>query len=406
MPPTWSRRPSSDRAPGAMRGPGSMREANERLVLDHLLARPEARSAPQLAADTGLSRPTANQALARLEAAGLVRQSGRRTGQAGRAARLFEPDPDAGRVLAAHVGEGRVRLLLADLSGRVVERQSVEVPDGTDLAAETAQRLTGLLAAHEVPCERVLSVVVGSPGTYDPGSHRLWHTANLPGWDGPALLPLLPAELGPLVRFENDIDLAAVAEHTDGAGRGVDDFVLLSVGDGVGLGAFCGGRLHRGSHGSAGEIAFLLVGAEDPRGPARERGALESAASSDALLAAARAAGLGELAEPAELFALAAAGDAAALAVQDREVDLLARALVAVAAIHDPELVVLGGPALGEHAESLLGPLADRFSALVPLPLPALTASATGADATLSGALAHARRHAWREAHARACAAG
>jgi predicted NBD/HSP70 family sugar kinase/biotin operon repressor len=395
-----------------------MREANQRLVLDHLLDHQEPASAPQLAADTGLSRPTVNLALARLESAGLVRQTGRRTGQAGRAARLFEPDPDAGRVLAVHVGDGRVRLALTDLAGGVLERRSSELgnaagnagsagsADGTDLAAETAGRITDLLADHEVPYEQVLSVVVGSPGSYDPGTRRLRLTANLPGWDGASLLPLLPAELAPLVRFENDIDLAAVAEYADGAGRGIADFVLLSVGEGVGLGAFSGGRLHRGSRGSAGEIAFLLVGTEDPEGTVRDRGALESAAASDALLSAARAAGLGELADPAELFALAGGGDPAALAVRDREIDLLARALVAVVAIHDPELVVLGGPALGGHAETLLRPLADRFTALAPLPLPALAASTTGPDATLAGALSQATGHAWRAAHERACARG
>nr|WP_030184012.1 hypothetical protein [Streptomyces sp. NRRL S-813] len=65
----------------------------------------------------------------------------------------------------------------------------------------------------------------------------------------------------------------------------------------------------------------------------------------------------------------------------DREVDLLARASVAVVALIDPQLVVLGG--VGSHAEFLLEALGRRLAELVPLPLPELAVSAVGEDATV-----------------------
>ena len=59
--------------------------------------------------------------------------------------------------------------------------------------------------------------------------------------------------------FENDVNLAAIAEAHSGAARGVDDFALVWIGRGVGLAVVLGGKLHRGAAGAAGEIGYLPV---------------------------------------------------------------------------------------------------------------------------------------------------
>lgn len=252
----------------ALRGPGSMRRANEWVVLERLRSHAPA-SAPELSSVTGLSRPTVNLALARLEEDRLVRQTGRRTGNAGRSARLWEPHVDTGRVISVDVGAQWVRLALADLGGRVLDRrrEPSRALSATDLVHQISRLVAELLESNEVTRERLLSTVVGSPGIYDPASQRLRHASNLPGWDRPTIVGLLTDEFGDSIRFENDIDLAALGEQAAGLGCGIPDFVYLSVGSGVGMGTITGGRLHRGARGAAGEIAFLLVGdsGENPR---------------------------------------------------------------------------------------------------------------------------------------------
>ena len=93
---------------------------------------------------------------------------------------------------------------------------------------------------------------------------------------------------------ENDVDAAALAEQAHGHGREFASFAFVWVGTGIGMGLVLDGRLHRGVHGVAGEIAFMPISeglGVDP-GDARKRGALEAAASAQAVVRAARRAGM------------------------------------------------------------------------------------------------------------------
>lgn len=267
--------------------------------------------------------------------------------------------------------------------------------------------ITDLLEQQGTPLEDVLSVVVGSPGVFDPAAGRVRLAPNLPGWDRPAMVTLMAEELGDRVTFENDIDLAALGEQAGGLGRDVRNFVYLSIGSGVSIGTVIGGRLHRGAHGEAGEIAFLPVGEETREGAAESesrhrRGVLESSAATDAIVAAARAAGMDGAESADDVFTAARQGDPGAQRVVDREVDLLARALVSVITTIDPELVVLGGGVgIGGNADLLLEPLRKRLAELIPLPLPDLAVSRAGEDATLLGGLAHGTEIARRRAFER-----
>jgi len=105
-----------------VRRPGTaafLRELNHRAVFEELDRRPQSRS--QLAASTGLSKPTVSAALAHLTRAGLVRPGGFCAGPAGPAAELFARDPSAGFVVGVQL-TGRVEAAVADLDGRILSR--------------------------------------------------------------------------------------------------------------------------------------------------------------------------------------------------------------------------------------------------------------------------------------------
>src|SRR5262249_58351261 len=93
--------------------------------------------------------------------------------------------------------------------------------------------------------------VIGSPGVVDPVTGDPRWAFNLPAWHEGVLAGLRGA-LHKNVLIENDVNLAAMAEHAAGAAAGADDFVLLWLGVGVGLSTVLGGRLHRGAFGAAG----------------------------------------------------------------------------------------------------------------------------------------------------------
>src|SRR3954468_764542 len=102
--------------------PRLLRMLNERTLLDRL-ARDGPASRAQLARETSLSKPTVSQALASLERAGLVRELGRFTPARGRTAVLYGADPTAAYVVGVDIGRSWLRVAVADLAGRVVQRR-------------------------------------------------------------------------------------------------------------------------------------------------------------------------------------------------------------------------------------------------------------------------------------------
>ncbi|MBS1672923.1 MAG: ROK family protein [Actinobacteria bacterium] len=159
--------------------------------------------------------------------------------------------------------------------------------------------------------------------------------------------PTLSARFGCPVVLDNDVNAAALGELAAGRGRDIADFAFVAVGTGIGMGLVSDGRLVRGATGAAGEIGYLPFGA-DPLDPAtRRRGPLEEVVAGDVLAARDTGARTAR-----DVFARAVAGVAEAQDALDEEALWLARALVAVRAVTDPALVVLGG-GIGSRPELL-----------------------------------------------------
>jgi predicted NBD/HSP70 family sugar kinase len=396
--------------------PALIRALNEQLLLDHIRSSgPYSRA--DLARVSGLSKPTVSLALANLERAGLVRLAGQRTGVPGRTALLYEVRPEAGFVLGLDIGLRFLRGAVADLAGDVRARLSVPVRAATvgDRVAELVELADELCTRAGITRAAVIQTVVGSPGVYDPQRNLMALTGGLPDWDQPEALAGLRTAFGPALAIENDVDAAALAERALGVGQEADNFAFVHVGSGVGMGLVLGGRLHRGVHGVAGEIAFMPLGgdpqawtdsAADERvsaGPegviidpaeARRRGTLEIAAGADGVVRAARRAGLAGQATARGVFEAAAAGDERAAAVVAGEARLVAAAICCVISVVDPSLIVLGG-GIGQapgFAEAVTAALAE----IAPV-LPEVRVSALGTDVVVDGCLAEAAALAWTQ---------
>lgn len=379
--------------------PQLIRSMNEQLLLEHIrLSGPCSRA--DLARVSGLSKPTVSLALANLERAGLVRLAGQRTGVPGRSALLYEVRPEAGFVLGLDIGMRFLRGAVADLVGVVRARASHAVSaDGgaasaRERVAELVRLTDDLCAAAGINRSAVIQTVVGSPGVYDRERDTITLTGGLPGWDQPEALAELRTAFGPTLTLENDVDAAALAERALGHGRDSDDFAFVHVGTGIGLGLVIGGRLHRGRHGVAGEIAFMPFGASPP-GLADEitrRGLLETAAAADGIVRAARHAGLSAVASPRDVFEAAGGGDERAAAVVAAEAGLVASAICCVITVVDPGLVVLGG-GVGQ-APGFAEAVTSALASISPV-MPEVKVSALGTEVVVDGCLAEATSLAW-----------
>ena len=385
---------------GTPAGPQLIRAMNEQLLLEHIRVGGEV-SRAELARLSRLSKPTVSLALSNLERAGLVRVSGVRTGVPGPAAVLYEVRPEAGFVLSLDIGSEFLRGAICDLSGALRARSALKVQAATGhgLVVELGELARKLYAVAGLSAADMTQTVLGSPGVYDPQRDALALAGALPGWDQPVVLAELRHAFGDSLMIENDVDAAALAERAHGHGRDVDSFAFVSVGTGIGMGLVLGGRLHRGAHGAAGEIGYLPIGtgASTDARDARKRGSLEAAASAAGIVRAARRAGISRPGSARKVFAAAADGDDRAVRVVADEAILVAKAICAVVAVADPELVVLGG-GIGQ-ADGFLDAVRRELRIMAPVQ-PELRVSALGVDAVVDGCLAAGIEKAWELATA------
>jgi len=368
----------------------AIRQQNLGAVLGALrAARPASRA--ELAALTQLSKPTVAAALRTFEEVGLVREYGRTTGRRGPTAALYDLVPDAVLVLGIDIGAHYVRSLLADLEGRPLEQETIALEHArlTDVL-EAVRRIRATIGSY---AQRIEVAVVGSPGIVDPLSGRIGAAPNIAGWEGIVAATALRDALGLAVRVENDVNLAALGEQADGAGKGVDSFVYLNVGSGLGAGIVLHGQLHRGARGAAGEVGFLPVGA-DPFGAAGgvHAGAMESSLSSRGLIdVAERLAPTTDTSVPAPfdvraLFDAARAGDELGRAVVKHAAREIAVCVAGVMSVVDVELVLLGG-GIGASAELLIPDVRRSVAQLLPAP-PRVERATLAERGVLAGAVA------------------
>jgi predicted NBD/HSP70 family sugar kinase len=356
-----------------------LKNLNERTVLEAIRGgAPISRA--EISRRSGISKPTVSLALQSLLEASLVREATERPDGPGYGAVYFEPVPDAALVLGLDVGARFVRGAVCDLAGAIRARQDVELPVAVVPEAVAAiERLrSSLFEASGLEPDRVDGVVVGVPGVVESETGVLRLAENVAGLEGRAFADELQSALGLPVTLENDINLAALGEQWQGVARGVDDFVFLSIGTGMGAGVVLRGELHRGRHGAAGEIDFALAGIEETLDPA---GPQVSVLASQVT---------GNPADPRTVFGAARKGDRAAATVVAELARRIAAHVAPIAAVVDVELVVLGG-GIGANGDLLLDPVSRLLSDWLPFP-PRVEVSTLGEAAVLTGALAIGRQ--------------
>ncbi|WP_097867258.1 ROK family transcriptional regulator [Streptomyces sp. rh34] len=351
-------------APGTPGTPRVLRAMNDRAALDLLLEHgPLSRT--RIGKLTGLSKPTASQLLARLEAAGLVVATGTSEGRPGPNAQLYTVNARAAHVAGLDVNGRRIVAAVADVTGRTVGEFELATPGrrADSVVRQVADALDGAVKDAGLTRADVHRVVIGTPGAFDPGTGRLRYASHLPGWHSPTLLDELAAFLPMPVEYENDVNLVAVAEQRLGAARGHEDFVLLWNEEGLGAALVINGRLHRGFTGGAGEVGFLPVpGTPLVRQVVKANsGGFQELAGAQAVPRLAKALGVDTPQQPyakvaADLLARAADAyerDEALTELLRQYAQRLATGLASVTAVLDPGLIVLSGGAVAAGGEIL-----------------------------------------------------
>jgi predicted NBD/HSP70 family sugar kinase len=377
---------SQSRQPGT---PSLLRAINDRAALELLLERGPLTRA-QLGELTGLSKVTASQLVERLEERQLVARVGELAGGRGPNAQLYAVVPGSAYVIGVEVGPTKVTAAAADITGTTTAQVEISTHDADDPLRRVHAAVVEAASKGGASWDRVRRVVLGTPGVVDPTTGDIAFAFDLPRWHH-GLRDALKADLDRPVSFENDVNLAAVAEARLGAAKDVDDFVLIWISRGVGLAVVLGGRLHRGAAGAAGEIGYLYV----PGGPLPDLSrtsnsravtpSFQQTISEKAVRALAREHGF-RAASASEAVAAALAGGTAGEPVIDELARRVALGVVAVCVVLDPSLVVLAGDVGRAGGEALAARVQDQVTRLAPV-APRVVMTEVAGEPVLQGAL-------------------
>ncbi len=276
----------------------------------------------------------------------------------GRRKILLEVDYDHARVLGVKVANAAVHAALTDLKGEVVASAVVPLAD-TSVATIVEALSEQVQAMRASSPEPLAGLGVSLPGAVD-HDHGIVASSPLLGWHDVHLGEELERNLGIPVTVENDVNALAAAEAWFGRGHAVRDFLVVTLGRGVGLGIVLDGALYRGPLGGAGELGHVVLDPEGPEARHSRRGSVEAYLSDSALLerAVERVAALPAGGSFDDLGRLADAGDAAAVALYAEAGGVLGRALAILANLFAPALIVLAGE--GMRAAPHLLPAARR----------------------------------------------
>ncbi|MFI6477230.1 ROK family protein [Nonomuraea sp. NPDC050663] len=376
-----------ERRPGV---PRLLREINDRAALELLLAEgPMTRG--QIGDQTGLSKVTASQTLARLEERGLVEVVGVQAGGRGPNAALYSVVSNSAYVAGLDVGPETVSTAIADIHGRTLAEVTVS-PNGDDPVSVVHSAVVKACKSAKVSLSKLRGVVIGTPGVVDPRSGDVRFSFDLPAWHE-GIHEALARDLKREVTIENDVNLAAIAERADGAAKGIDDFVLLWAARGIGLSVVLDGKIHRGRSGSAGEIGYLPVpGVPLPEDIRAEPGRLPSLAGGLQSLVSAEA--VADLAKGYG-FAVSDASESvqAALAAGERGDPLLddiahrlALGVAAVCVVLDPGRVVLAGEVCRAGGSALTSRVEEAVARICPI-RPEVVTTAVEGNPVLRGAV-------------------
>ncbi|MFB6837938.1 ROK family protein [Streptomyces sp. NPDC056361] len=381
-----------------------IRRLNRFEVLRRFYAGTGAMSRQDLAAATGLSFATVANLTAELLEAGVLVEAGHEDSSGGRPRARLAVNAERGALIGIDIAETSVHAELFDLALEV--RHSVErpLPPGDVRPADVVEQLAAcveeLLDGSGVPRERVLGAGVSVPGMVE-REGGVSSFSPYWSWHEVPLRALLDERLGLPLWLDNPLRASTVAELWFGAGREVDDLVVLTLRAGVGAGIAIGGQLYRGFTNSAGEWGHTCLALDGRLCTCGNRGCVEAYVSTRGIAQTWRELAPGDeratcpddAATVAALARAAAERDPVAAAVIDRTGRYLGAAVANLVNLLNPRVLVLGNQVVDLLGERLLTAAYEAVTRhALPLPHRAATLrrSAVPHNAVTRGAAAFA----------------
>jgi N-acetylglucosamine repressor len=325
---------------------------NRNLVLN-VIRREASLSRTQLAESVGLSTGAVSQIISELIEDKWVLESGEGDYTGGRRQMLLRLNPRAGYALGVKLMEGRVVCAVTNFESQVLHYEECGLDGATDptpLSATLAQIINVVIENAHVPREQFFGIGLGLAGVIYPNAGVV-HYSPFFGWRDVPLAELLQTRLNLPVYVENDVNTLTLSEHLFGAGRHQSNFVVVTVGRGIGMGIVINGQLHQGSRGGAGELGHIMMDLPRARQTTPEEGSLETLAADPGVIRAAQKVGLVSVTRLSDIVAAADAGNQDARDILAQSGEHLGVALASVVNILCPNVIIVSGEgvAVGDY---------------------------------------------------------
>jgi len=357
---------------------------------------------------TGWSKAKASQEIRSMVDKGYLLEVGEGASQGGRKPGLLKINDQLGYIVGIDIGATSLELALTDVTGKILHRRS-EIADvrgkpETVLkrCVELAIEMTEAQGCHP---EQVLGIGIGVPGPVDFARGVLVAPPLMPEWENFLIRDYFKATFSSAyVVVDNDVNIMALAEQRTGLGAGIDHFIFVKIGTGIGSGIISNGRIHRGADGCAGDIGHICIDKKGPLCTCGNVGCLEAMAAGPAITAKALEASRngssptlsqmretnGGILRPEDVNAACREGDQAALEIIRASGQMVGETLAGLVNFFNPSHIFIGG-GIANFGNHLL--VAIRRAVLQrSLPLAtthlSISFSRLGADSGIIGAIA------------------
>lgn len=255
-------------------------------------------------------------------------------------------------ILGIDIGATSIKYALLDAAGNLEHRGSEAVASASN--RELIEQLAAIVARPEFA--RCVAVGIGSPGPLDLAGGVILASANMPGVKNCPLVPELMTRFpGKQFRLDNDANAATLGEWFFGAGKGLRNLAVFTLGTGVGGGCVFGGKLQRGFNGNFFEVGHMPVAAFPPGNTVARRcgcgslGCLETVASATGI-SETYFLKTGERYTAAQVASRAREGDSNAIASYTLAAQALGLAAATLTQVMNlTNFVFTGGVAAAEH---------------------------------------------------------
>jgi glucokinase-like ROK family protein len=382
-----------------------VRKMNRSIILEKLRTN-HSISRSGLAVETGLNASTVSNIVNDLLDEQLVREAELLQSEIGRPSRLLELNPKGGCALGVELNVDYLHAILTDFTANILwkKRVSIGPKDSQEkILAHLGTLIQEGLDTEEASELKQLGIGIGVPGLVDYRTGVLRIAPNLRWYDVP-ILDILSKRFQLPLFVENEANAAALGEYLFGAALGVENFIFLSAGYGLGGGIVLSGKLFRGSHGYASEVGHVTFDAGGEVCGCGKRGCWETfvgpraverrvrrtlRTGADSIMRTMAGGNLERITFDIVLEA-AKEGDEVALSALHEIGRYLGIGMANLINIFNPEMIVLGG-ALNLASPFILPVVEQTVEANTLIPNKeniSIVASAHQADATVMGAIA------------------